>query len=542
MAWGNTNNMRSTITKIVAEVMQKGNVNEVGWLCLCKDCDFAKAGTRNYQSRKKCWSCLRPKDTATNPPVFARLPQRFDKDHTMRNSDDTSKKEQHKRETRTRKREARKAAALTAKPPDRIVAAIPPAEVKTATQSSTPPKQPKAKLCLPDKVLEQIGLLLPDAAKVVLDNLAMEVVPTMPDCKAPENVMNKFIGERGPSAKLAKKEELQAEITRYESALVIFGEAGDPAIVESIKAKLKTAEDALAKATKDAPSQDHELKAVQEAKSSYEVFIQARKDREVKGAQKATERKTTRREHLKILKDQLTILENGLKEVEDENDKGHLQKTTAAAELDVKVLALFDQTIAALSPARANPGPSTSPQTQPALAILPPVPQDSLDQLEQYKKQIGELTALLQAGASKVQQEFDRSFVIAAAELPQTPKPSKEQMPIYGSLFSALQNWNVSGACQPFDWKALDQLTGPDVTAAQVASYVLGDFLKKWYPDGEPGSDAVVPKQIGLLLVHLLNKLTGEFEQAETKEAISALTATNQDVMTNAAKRLRVER
>jgi len=102
--------------------------------------------------------------------------------------------------------------------------------------------------------------------------------------------MTKFIGERGPSAKLAKKEELQAEIRRYESALVIFGEAGDPAIVESIKAKLKTAEEALAKATKDAPSQDHELKAVQEAKSSYEVFVQARKDREVKGAQKATER------------------------------------------------------------------------------------------------------------------------------------------------------------------------------------------------------------------------------------------------------------
>jgi len=162
--------------------------------------------------------------------------------------------------------------------------------------------------------------------------------------------------------------------------------------------------------------------------------------------------------------------------------------------------------------------------------------------LEQYKRQIAELTAKLQAGADKVQQEFDRAYTIAASELPQTPKPSKEQMPIYGSLFAALQNWNVSGACQPFDWKALDQLTGPDVTAAQVASYVMGDFLKKWYPDKEPSSDAVVPKQIGLLLVHLLTKLTEEFEQAETKEAICALTATNKDAMTNAAKRLRVDR
>jgi len=541
MAWGNTNNMRSTITKIVSEVMQKGNINEVGWLCLCKDCDFAKAGTRNYQSRKKCWSCMRPKDTATNPPVYARLPQRFDQDHTMRNSDDTSKKEQLKREARTRKREARKAAALTARTPERTVAAIPPPEVKAATQTASTTKPPKTKLNLPDEVLEQIGYLLPGAAKMVMDSLALEVVPTMPDAKAPENIMTKFIGERGPSAKLAKKEELQAEITRYESALVIFGEAGDPAIVESIKSKLKIAEDALAKATKDAPSQDHELKAVQEAKSSYEVFIQARKDREVKGAQKATERKKARHDHIKTLRDQLTNLENGLKVVEAENDKGHLQKSTAAAELDVKVIALLDQKIAALSPARNGAGPAAVPQAQ-ALALLPEVPVDSLDQLEQYKRQIAELSAKLQAGANKVQQEFDRSFVISASELPQTPKPSQEQMPIYGSLFTALQNWNVSGACQPFDWKALDQLTGPDVTAAQVANYVLGDFLAKWYPDKEPNSDAVVPKQIGLLLVHLLNKLTAEFEQAETKEAISALTATNQDVMTNAAKRLRVER
>ena len=174
------------------------------------------------------------------------------------------------------------------------------------------------------------------------------------------------------------------------------------------------------------------------------------------------------------------VLEDGLTRVEAENDEAHLQKSNAAAELDKRVLQCFDLKIAALTTDRSTSPPVPSAPARGQLALVEAPPQDTLAQLEQYKKQIEDLTAKLQAGVNKVQAEFDKSFDISLQELPQTPPPTKEQMPIYGSIFNAIQHWSVAGACHPFDWEALNQLTGPTVKAAEVASYVMGDILKRW--------------------------------------------------------------
>jgi len=524
-----------------------------GWLCLCKDCDYALQGTRNYTDRKRCWSCCRLKEEATNPPDFARLPAKFDRDRTANNVN-TTEKEQKKREARARKREARQtvraAADKVIQKPCTVAASPNPAKGKdeaSAPVSIPATSQAPTRLQISEKLYEQIDLLVPEAIKVITDSLYQEIAPTVAEGKSPESILSKLIGERGPTAKIARRAELQADIVRYRDALVIFSPAGDSAseITDGIKLKLKAAEEALAKATKDAPSQDHELKAVQEARSSFEVAMQERLDRQQKGAAKALERKQARHLHIQKQRDQLKILEDGLSEMEKSNDEKHAAKQSMAMEADKKVLELFDIKIAALSsPQPQVPALTAGPQTAAGvnpLAVATPVPHEpeTLAQIREYRLKIDELTAKLMSGASKVQAEFERAINLTEDELPIFKTPTKPQMPIYGALFKTMQQWSLRGANEPFDWETLDQLTGPDTKAWEVTVFVLGDLLKRWYPNGAPMADDVVPKQLALTLIQCLTKLITEFEQAETKDAITALTMDGYEMVRLGVKRLR---
>ena len=70
-----------------------------------------------------------------------------------------------------------------------------------------------------------------------------------------------------------------------------------------------------------------------------------------------------------------------------------------------------------------------------------------------------------------------------------------------------------------------------------------GEFLKQAlaFPGCSLGSSHVVPKQFALTLIHCLTKLIAEFEQAETKDAIAALTTDGYEMVKPGAKRLRKE-
>ena len=153
------------------------------------------------------------------------------------------------------------------------------------------------------------------------------------------------------------------------------------------------------------------------------------------------------------------------------------------------------------------------------LAVGTPLPQEpeTLSQLREYRAKIGELTAKLMNGASRVQFEFDRAVTLSEDQLPALQTPAKPQMPMYGALFKTLQQWSIAGASEPFDWETMNQLSGPDTKAWDVAVFVLGDLPKKWYPASPPANDDVVPKQVALTLIHCLTKLIAEFEQTETR-------------------------
>ena len=183
-------------------------------------------------------------------------------------------------------------------------------------------------LALPDEVRIAIPLLLPSAAKSIIDSLETEAIPGTLEVKSPEQLMARFIGEHGPTAKVAKTAELESDISKMKTALHALHDGGDTAteMVVGLRATIESAEAMRAKLLKGAPSQGHAQKAVAEAKSSYELAMQARRDREFRGAAKARERSEQRHKSIQELKQHIARMEEGIIELETQDAAKHAER------------------------------------------------------------------------------------------------------------------------------------------------------------------------------------------------------------------------
>ena len=327
-----------------------------GWLCRRADCDFAIKRRLNWPQNQTCWSCCRPKSQAMNPPAYARVQDKQVGGQSgaaggTSPGDASAKLEQQrkKREARTRKREARR----TAKPADGAplnptaetekvqprVNGLGPVAMAMAQSTAEQPARRTTKLVLPKDLLDVAPLLHPAAIKAIIESLAQETMPAVPDDRSTEAIMAKYIGDRGPTAKVARRAELEASIGRHQSALASLGES-DTEARKCLQARVDTDTAELEKLNKAAPSQCHERLAVAEAKSSFERATQARKDREQNGAAKAAERQAFRAQQIADLESQLALLKAGLREVEAQHVKGHEDRKVAAEAMGAKVSAL----------------------------------------------------------------------------------------------------------------------------------------------------------------------------------------------------------
>jgi hypothetical protein len=532
--------------KAALNALQDSGQTHTGWVCNRKECYMAQNNSKNYPDRLRCHGCLRPKSEAVNPPPYSRISRGKDKSIDADSNDQATKKQLQKREARTRKRRERAG-------PEKPDPASPPAASKSASPgivaetmaafatSQTPP----TKLTLPPELLEKTPLLT-NAIKEIYDSLAYESIPSPLEIRDPRTIMAKLIGERGPTAQLAKKAGLEAEIIQLNAAKASLTANGDtmPEVVKSIQAKIDSNESALAKLTKDTPSPDRELKSVQEARSSFQVQAQTRVDREVRGAHKSKDRSADRAKFIEHFKAQLIILEAGLATIVDENTLKHSERATAAAESDAKVLEAFDAKIAALAgpnlqAAQASAASASQPST------LPPPPQTtsppgSLAELAQAKKDIEEKMKMIEAlqsqittGISQAKAEFERDFEITDKDLPVFSKPTKEALTEYAALHHALQAWVNAGASQPFDWAALNEVPAAGGQPANMFKNLLGETnWKMWYPEALPESTFVVPRMTIMLVNTNLSKILADNEamelevQAEaTKRGASSLLA-----------------
>jgi len=554
------------------------NMVDDGWYCAKADCLYGVKGLANYSSRRFCNGCYRPRAVAERPDLPQARPQRPQQGTASSFEQAAATKENKKREARTQKRKLKNAARLAwnNKAADKDSATPAPAPVATATVArtepvsppravaSTEPAQPRtsSRLELPKPLQDQLPLLLPAALKPILDLLALEITPAPLELRSPEEVLNKVIGERGPSAKVAKVVEHQGNIDKLKIMLLEAKSSGFTDVETMLQAKLDAAEAALTKAAKDAPSPLAEMKAMIEEKASYEVVIQARRDQQAKGATKASERKAQMKNHIAALKSELQALETGLDALTTENNKAHTERAQQMAELDSKVLAQFDVKIATLKTSiAATPQPAVQAVAPPpttatdsaaaasqaqvtALALLSqPSDQDikSMKELEEARKTIASLTAKVAAASSKLQQEFEKHFDdIQATHLPAVGAPSAETLPVVGALHIALESWVLSGGNLPFEWDALKATAGGG-DIVKIIRCLMGSVWDKWYGDEPPQGSWIVPRQFANILFHCLAKVNLAEEPAEKQKEAERLGIEGADAIRASTKRLRTQ-
>ena len=394
---------------------------------------------------------------------------------------------------------------------------------------------------------------MPVAIKPILESLAVETVPTIPDAKCAEDVVSKTIGQQSPTAKLAKKSEIQADIVRLRDALILFQGGGEAMakIRDGMEAELKAQEEALAKALKAAPSPDHELKALQQARSAYEVTIQERKDNAAKGEAKALARKKERHQHIEELRAEAKLLEDELITIEDNNSKLHVEKTARAAELDTKVLRVFDEKIAAITrhlATVANTPPP--PQQQNSLALAIPqgpaastaqVATDHLDaQRVTMEQQLAQFQAALKVHQEQeaTQQALDKVVDTVSLEaLPTVILQGMDELEIsgYGRVYRFLSRWLNLGGSTPFTIDEMGKnLQLKPEAIGHVLDAALGNKTADWIKD----ASTIVPRQCCMFAHHSLSKLKAEYDALQDAKGDSALALkAYEDMSENAKKR-----
>jgi len=552
-----------TITKAVVAAMSatstiQPNAQSESWHCQRADCLYANKGWANWAGRRVCQGCFKPRQIATNPRPDQRI-ARTPRASSQQAPDQAAaaSKELKKREARKAKRQAR-ADFLKGKQKD----APKGKEAEPTSHEPLPTTAPKEtsqatatnKLAFSQAMLDDMPLLPAQLLLALVQSMEAEHIPTDTELKPPEEVLNRCIGEKGPTAKATQRAKIESEIAQLKSSIVWLSDEGLADTVKSLEEQVKSRESALAKLVRDAPSQNVEAKAIAEVKSAYELRAQARRDNEAKGQAKAVERRTFRHQHVADLIGQLTAADKFMTALEEENSRKHAARAAAAADLDVKVLALFDQKLAKLAtpPAPAPPvqpqAPSAPVQAQaqssqggtvaviqaPPLALTaPPAPEPSKD--AQIATLLASLKRFEQAAAPIT--EFDRHVEVDPTTIPKAKAPNEQAGKAYYAIHRVLELWQAAGASEVFTWAALARFAVENGSPVDIAKEIMGQAWSSWYP-ADPASDAIVPRHLALQIHYCLNGIKMVSDQEE-QDSVSLLALEGYKEIRTAAKRRR---
>jgi len=403
---------------------------------------------------------------------------------------------------------------------------------------------PGAKLSLPKWIIEEIPLILPALAPV-LEGLEQEFLPQPPkDKSSAEEIVAKIIGDKAPCAKLAKKSALEADIRRYDAAILALGDSDSMAEeVEGLRTKLEATKVMLAKVAKATPSLVHEHVAIKEARTRYELGTQDRHDREQRGAAKGATRREERLKHVTMLKEQLAVAEAGLAEVEANHVKEYARRAEAAAELDAAVFRLLDARLAETEP----PGSESALAVNDAMTDVSGAPTATdtdkmMSELLETKRRCVELQRQLASAASVVHQAPELVTImkdfesvvegVCADDLPQPCFPEDPaELAMYGHTWYLLNNWMSAGSHVPFTWEAFKGQASPEVDV--LVKRQMGHLWNKWYID-EARPAGIVPRQLAFIMFRALEAMKGQYDAGGRERA-----ATSYAVLRDSHKRLR---
>jgi len=552
-----------TITKAVVAAMSatskiQPNAQSESWHCQRADCLYANKGWANWAGRRVCQGCFKPRQAATNPRPDQRIARTPRASSQQAPDPAAAASKELRKEVRKAKRQARADFQKNKQkdvPKGKEAETTSQAPPPTSAQKETPQTTATNKLAFSQQMLDDMPLLPAQLLLALVQSLEAEHIPADTELKPPEEILNRCIGEKGPTAKATQRAKIESEIAQLKSSIVWLSDEGLADSVKHLEEQVKSRESALAKLVRDAPSQNVEAKAIAEVKSAYELRAQARRDNEAKGQTKAVERRTFRHKHVADLIGQLTLADKFMTTLEEDNSRKHAARAAAAADLDVKVLALFDQKLAKLAappvpappvqpqapvapvqaPAQSSQGGTVAVIQAPLALTAPPAPDASKD------AQIATLLASLKRfeRAAAPMTEFDRHVEVDPTTIPRAKVPNPQAGKAYFAIHRVLELWQAAGAYDAFTWAALARFAVENGSPLDIAKEVLGQAWSMWYPV-DPASDAIVPRHLALQIHYCLNGIKMVSDQEE-QDSASLLALEGYKEISSAAKRRRQE-
>ena len=498
-----------------------------GWFCLRADCRAAAKKIMNYGVNKVCFECQRDKCSAMNPPAASRVAWAAQASQTnearkaAKKQPAAGEKAERSRETPTSAQPAAKAARQERQAPSQEV---------SEDVGTKKPRWEKMSFTT-DELASLPGIAV--SIKDILASVNTERMPTtadeMMDASA---VFARLTDSLAPCASLSRQAELDGEIHSLQAALMSLDPQRDAVIMGPIKERLEIAKDQRNKITKRTPTDAALLSALREARSSYERAISDRLDRLALGIARAEERKQSRRDSIKSLRQELDLLEQMLNEKEEQAASAFSSMNTAQASLEATVLGLFDTRLKAVQQAQdaaMDEGDITRPFEVAASQVVASVPTDIRvaasaveAQLLEAQKELQRTLATLEAQRACIAAENAFNTVIEATEakLPRVVLKDEQHRTTATLWHHFLEHWYAAGGVEHFSVAMVEAHAESTSLAQGFLPELLGEHVWNQWHSAQPKEQAVVPRQVAHLAHAALKKLQAECAEEAQREAI----------------------
>ena len=135
---------------------------------------------------------------------------------------------------------------------------------------------------------------------------------------------------------------------------------------------------------------------------------------------------------------------------------------------------------------------------------------------------------------------FEATAKVTVDELPTLTAPSGSQLQHQGQLYQLLAAWAAAGAVTPFSFQDLINHTSMAADAPLFVRTALGSKWSMWFST-DPGAHALIPRQVGQLLLQSLEKLKAQWQGDTSREQIAKQGEDSYAAVAGEAKKRRAE-
>ena len=135
--------------------------------------------------------------------------------------------------------------------------------------------------------------------------------------------------------------------------------------------------------------------------------------------------------------------------------------------------------------------------------------------------------------------EFDRTVAFESQELQVPDVPPAGDIAAYGVLFYTLGKLVAELDLGPFEWRALETKMSDGIGSRDICKAVTGKVWNRWYPGALPSDDAVVPRQLVIMVHKALAAIKLQYESEEARRVVTKRAEEGFEAVRENSKKLR---